>query len=301
MSTGEPDPDDAFSAADLAAAFGRDSAGGDLGWVRYSAAEAVGSRADRRGLAAHATATIPVDPDGPLYGELAQGLALGALGAAGGATPWNAVRETGTSAYSVRIDLEQVWGIHGAQDWFAVVASMIGLQEFVEAEAMLVARAPAVASGDYRAEDFDDLWRRWLIDHDYGGDAYDGTHHRLAEVTAVDEYLRGCGLLAPDGCVETIAGYTFGWAVRLARCGVQAGYAEAAEARQMILTARDSAARIFASWTEFAVSAVAGTLLHHTIDWDDVRAAAATLLAVDHSPWRALPFPLSDPSGSVAE
>ncbi len=81
----------------------------------------------------------------------------------------------------------------------------------------------------------------------------------------------------------------------LARLGATAGYSTEAQAAQMILSARDRAAQIFASWTEFAVSSVGGALLHEDITgFVQLRRIAATLLTVDHSPWRALPFPVGD-------
>ncbi|MFT3901181.1 MAG: DUF1266 domain-containing protein [Gordonia sp. (in: high G+C Gram-positive bacteria)] len=283
---------DADDFDDLAASLRMDpaSTGADVGWVR----PAQQPRIDRSALVDHALADVPADPDGPLYSHLAQGLALGGLTAVATETPWNSLRDLALPAYQLRVELERIWGIHNAEDWFAVMASMIGFQEFSEAEAMLDARGEAVARGGYTPDDYDGLWRQWLIDRDFDADVYEGTHERLATVTAVDDWLRDCGLLAPDGHVGTIAGYAIEWAVRLARAGHVAGYADEAEAVQMILTARDSAARIFASWTEYAVSVVAGTLLHHDGGWDTIRTAVATLLTVDHSPWRALPFPLSD-------
>ncbi|MFT4199723.1 DUF1266 domain-containing protein [Gordonia sp. (in: high G+C Gram-positive bacteria)] len=285
-----PDAGDEF--ADIAAAFraSADDASGDIGWVRTTDQPRVAGAA----LAEHAARDIPVDPDGPLYGHLAQGLALGALSAVGAGAPWNSLTDVGLPAYMMRIELEQTWGVHDSEDWFASMASMIGGQEFVEAEAMLDARSAAVARGDYRPDDHDDLWRQWLIDHDYDAEVYEGTRERLAQVNVVDDRLRDCGLLAPGARVTTIAGYVIAWSVRLARGGVVAGYAPPGEAVHMIMAARDSAARIFGSWTEFAVSCVAGTLLHHNIGWDELRGSVATLLSVDHSPWRALPFPLSD-------
>lgn len=280
---------DVFSAADLEAAFHRDSSLGLADWIRPGA----GRRANEA-LLAHADTQVPADPDGPLYGPLAQGLALGALRALAASDQWNTLRAIGSAA-AARRGLLTAWGIEESEDWLATMTSLTALTEFTETEAMLDARALSIARGGYSPSQFERVWRSWLTDHDYDDDAYEATHERLAAITAVDEILCDSGLLAPGGHVGTVGGYSLTWAVYLARLGVTAGYCTQAQAAQMILTARDRAAQVFASWTEFAVSAVGGSLLHEDIaGFVDLRRTAATLLTVDHSPWRALPFPVGD-------
>ena len=155
--------------------------------------------------------------------------------------------------------------------------------------------AVSIARGGYSPSQFEEVWHDWLADHDYDDEAYEATQDRLAAITAVDEILCDSGLLAPGGHVGSIGGYSLTWAVYLARLGATAGYSTEAQAAQMILSARDRAAQIFASWTEFAVSSVGGALLHEDITgFVQLRRIAATLLTVDHSPWRALPFPVGD-------
>jgi hypothetical protein len=284
-----PDRPDDLSADELAAAFHRRSDSSAADWMRPRE----GRRANAI-LLAHADEQVPADPDGPLYGPLAQGLALGALRALSTPDLWNTLSAVGSDG-AARRGLLTAWGIEGADDWFTTMTSLIGLTEFIETESMLDSRAKSIARGGFSPSQFEEVWRDWLTDHDYDDDAYEATHERLAAITAVDEILCDSGLLAPGGHVGTVGGYSLTWAVYLARLGVTAGYCTQTQAAELILTARDRAAQVFASWTEFAVSAVGGSLLHEDIaGFVDLRRTAATLLTVDHSPWRALPFPVGD-------
>ncbi|HNP55593.1 MAG TPA: DUF1266 domain-containing protein [Gordonia sp. (in: high G+C Gram-positive bacteria)] len=281
-------PDD-LSADELAAAFHRRSDSGAADWMRPRE----GRRANAT-LLAHADKQVPADPDGPLYGPLAQGLALGALRALSTPDLWNTLSAIGSDG-AARRGLLTAWGIENTDDWFTTMTSLIGLTEFIETESMLDARAVSIARGGYSPSQFEEVWHDWLADHDYDDEAYEATQDRLAAITAVDEILCDSGLLAPGGHVGSIGGYSLTWAVYLARLGATAGYSTEAQAAQMILSARDRAAQIFASWTEFAVSSVGGALLHEDITgFVQLRRIAATLLTVDHSPWRALPFPVGD-------
>nr|WP_249361947.1 DUF1266 domain-containing protein [Gordonia araii] len=228
-----------------------DAAHGGHEWVRPVTGE---QRAERALLAERAGHAIPVDPGGPLYGGLAQGLALGAFDAYAAGAPWNSLRESGAPDHAVLTGLDREWGIRSGEDWFATAASTIGLREFTDADEQLAR-------------------------------------------TRVDDDLRRVGLLPPGGRVDTLAGYSLAWSVRLARLGAQAGLGDPDEAAQMMLAARDTAARVFASWTEFACSVLAGKLVYEDVDRDDLLGGAATLLTRDHSPWRALPFPISDQAG----
>ena len=131
-------PDD-LSADELAAAFHRRSDSGAADWMRPRE----GRRANAT-LLAHADKQVPADPDGPLYGPLAQGLALGALRALSTPDLWNTLSAIGSDG-AARRGLLTAWGIENTDDWFTTMTSLIGLTEFIETESMLDARAVSIA------------------------------------------------------------------------------------------------------------------------------------------------------------
>lgn len=240
-------------------------------------------------LLAYADAEIRHDPAGPLYGRLAEGMALGAVTAVVTGAPWNSLHDDSISTYQLRIDMGRIWAIHDAQKWFDNVTALIGGRAFSELEAILAARIDAGLTGHASVADTDEAWRDWLIRHDYDAEAYEQTRTLIEPIHAAEARLRP-DFLADDEIVSSAAGFSLGWAVRVAGWGVQSGYGNRPEALSMIHAARTRAAEVFDSWCEFAASAALGTLVCQNTDWPALRRATASLLTAAHSPWVALDF-----------
>lgn len=251
------------------------------------------------GVYAAATSTIIVDPDGPLYDDQAQALALDALSATDGGIAWNSLRNDALSTYEVRVNLSRN-GIDSTSDWVAHLGDCLDRNMFGDLGFVLMVRAELMRR-DGRAVSVAH-WREEL--HDYlaaGGQeeaAHDAVDRLCPAVAEVDEWIADAGLL-PDGtALRSVAGVQCSRVVTAVRWGAQSGYGDRAAVRQGLLAARDLAGAEFADWAEFGTSTLAGWVLHEEPDkrreaWDAGLPALATLLTAADSPWRNLDFPMT--------
>ena len=195
-------------------------------WPRRSTVEATaapptgcgweGRRANAT-LLAHADKQVPADPDGPLYGPLAQGLALGALRALSTPDLWNTLSAIGSDG-AARRGLLTAWG-HREHRRLVHDDDLADRADRVHRD-RVDARRPRGVDRTRRIppSQFEEVWHDWLADHDYDDEAYEATGPPRGVITAVDEILCDSGLW-PREARRVDRGYSPTWAVYLARPG----------------------------------------------------------------------------------
>ncbi|MEJ9080715.1 DUF1266 domain-containing protein [Gordonia malaquae] len=244
-------------------------------------------------LRAHATSTITVDPTGPLYDDLAQALALGAVVRVDERQPWNSLDVADVSTYSARVFLAE-HGINSADDWTAALGEALNpsgndIDSVLGFRADLMRTGETPTTGRWRAE-----MHEWLHDTDQTDDAHDAVDRIITAVDDIETMFTSAGLLEPGIKIRSVAGHRLSWAVSVARWGSSSGYGDYQAVRQALLAVRDLAGRHFVDWNEYAASTIAGFALEaddHTAAITTYLPPVATLLVAADSPWRNLTFP----------
>lgn len=244
-------------------------------------------------LRAFASSTIPVHPDGPLYDEVAQALALGAAARVEQGQAWNSLTLDDATPYSARVCLAQQ-GVNSTGDWTSTVGNALN-PDGGDIDLVLGFRTELMRSGEAVTTG---LWRdemhRWLAADDQTPAAHDAVDRIISTVDEIDGWIADAGLLEPGIKVRDIFGYRISWAVTVARWGAHSGYGDYAAVRQTLLAARDVATRYFIGWNEFAASLITGSALTDDdprAGFDGVLPHVASLLTALDSPWRILEFP----------
>ena len=248
---------------------------------------------------AAATASIAVDPLGPLYDDHAQALALDAMSAVDAQVAWNSLTMSGMTTYEVRVNLSRN-GIDSTDDWVAHLGDCLDPGMFGDLGFVLDARAEMMRR-DGRPVD-PAQWGEEL--HDYldvtaqNQGAHDAVDAIIASVVEVDDRIAAAGLLPAGTALRSVIGVQCSRVVSSVRWGAQSGYGDRDAVAQGLMAARDLAGANFADWTEFGVSVLAGWVLAEAPEqrraaWDAGLPALATLLTAPDSPWRNLDFPFT--------
>ncbi|MGC4935075.1 DUF1266 domain-containing protein [Gordonia sp. DT30] len=266
----------------------------DRGMVRGTANTRYGA-----GVYAAATSTVVTDPNGPLYDEHAQALALDAMSAVDGGTAWNSLLISGLSTYEARVILSRNH-IDSTADWVAHLGECLEPRVFGDLGFVLGARAEMMRRDGHTIGL--DHWLGELHEFLSAGEqdrsAHDAVESLCPAVAEVDEWIAETGLLPEGTALRSLTGMQCARVVTAVRWGEQSGYGDRAAVRQGLLAARDLAGADFADWAEFGTSTLAGWVLHEAPErrraaWDAGLSALATLLTAVESPWRNLDFPLT--------
>ncbi|WOC12720.1 DUF1266 domain-containing protein [Gordonia sp. MP11Mi] len=251
------------------------------------------------GVYAAATSTIVVDPNGPLYDDQAQALALDAMSATEGCIAWNSLVTGDVSTYEVRVNLSRN-GIDSTADWVAHLGDCLEPDMFGDLGFVLSARAEmmrrdghAISLAHWQGE-----LHELLAAGEQDQSAHDAVDRLCPAVAEVDEWIADAGLLPEGTVLRSLTGVQCSRVVTAVRWGAQSGYGDRAAVRQGLLAARDLAGAEFADWAEIGTSTLAGWTLHEPPErrraaWDAGLPALATLLTAVDSPWRNLDFPLT--------
>ncbi|WP_341258008.1 DUF1266 domain-containing protein [Gordonia malaquae] len=249
----------------------------------------------------YTTADIPVDPQGTLYGPVAQGLSLSGPMASPQNVKWNSLTDLGNFAAAGEVEqtLTQVWGIEDEEYWFTVLNRLVAGQ-YGDSIAYHAAdiRTAAKRRRDVHTLD-DNTWAHELTAESDRLEAPDGYADALIEaigpIRMAEQQLRAARLLAADEEVEALSGYDLVRVCNVARWGVAFGWGGPHVVRNVALAARDSVLANHSSWRSYALSVTAGRMVTYpdtygrevvdAIEW------VRPYLDSRNSPWNHLPFP----------
>ncbi|MGI5201803.1 DUF1266 domain-containing protein [Spirillospora sp. CA-108201] len=231
---------------------------------------------------------LVTDPDSAAWGRLAAALAVGAHLAVGNGVAWNALTDH-ESARDDRVLLERDWGVTDSESWRGQMDALLDARNSDPAVQMVLDRR---GRGTGKP-----AWQEAIVAWCGERDISEQTVREVVELSeAVLRYearFRADGLLPPDGRVESVYGYDFGRAVNMARWGLNAGYCDADEAEECVLTAGHRAHQVYASWQEFSAGYVLGRMLRFDEgefgEWYERSLTGHRVLAEDPgSPWRRM-------------
>ena len=248
----------------------------------------------------YSTAPVPVEPDGYLYGPVAQGLAMSGPMSIQNNAPWNSFTDNGDlTAANVRYILTETWGITDADDWMGRLHRLVssGYGDWVAFHAADV-RRHARRTRDVSTLD-DATWERELRADAQRAERPDGFADALVEsipaIRAAEVTLRRARLLAAVEEGEALDAYDFVRAGNLARWGVTMGWGEPDIVRRVALATRDAATEHYSSWRAYGLGMSAGRIVTYPDTWGkevgDVIEWVRPFLDSVHSPWNHLPFP----------
>ena len=245
-------------------------------------------------------APLPTEPDGYLYGPVAQGLAMAGPMTAPHHGCWNSLTDNGDlTPGNIRYFLFDVWQISDADDWMdrlnRLVSSAYG--DWVAYQAADVRRR-ARRERDVTMLD-DAVWERELraeAERIEQPEKYaDALVESIPGIRAAEDTLRRARLLGADEEVEALDAYDYVRAANLARWGVSIGWGGPELVRNVALATRDAAIEHYSSWRAYGLGMSAGRIVTYpdtygkevvtTIEW------VRPFLDSIHSPWNHLPFP----------
>ncbi|GGZ30872.1 hypothetical protein GCM10010387_25730 [Streptomyces inusitatus] len=236
--------------------------------------------------------------DGPLYGPLAHGLALGGQLAVRNGIVWNQLGAAYVEYGTDRAWLRDPWGVGNRAGYERVVESLIATRlvgrthESVlrtrRALADRLGRTPA--EDEWSAEVVETLSRRGAPGADFSAAA-----ESMRRVTEYEGRLRADGLLTPGGRVDTLASFDHGRAVNVVRLALGARYCDPAGAERAVLRIGEAARRAYDSWTAFSLGYTLTRLIHFDGDPDggayhDLTAPHRILAQDPMSPYRNIPW-----------
>ncbi|MFT4199724.1 DUF1266 domain-containing protein [Gordonia sp. (in: high G+C Gram-positive bacteria)] len=248
-------------------------------------------------------AAIPVDPDGPLYGMLAQGLALGApLTIMGSHTPWNSVRDCGDyDTDDCRELLMEVWGLPTEERWLEVIGQLVD-GEYGNGEAYWAVRARTMARRRLGVSMVDDDTWRAQIDEMFAEPEQrkyvDPISSAIEQVHVAENQMRAAHVLDADEQVEHCEAYDYTRAVAVARWGVRYGWGTPSVVPNVAVAVARRASYDYSSWRGYALGWDLGRIVTYPDTWGrrfaESIAALRPLLDSPASPWNNQPFPVPE-------
>ncbi|GED99135.1 DUF1266 domain-containing protein [Gordonia crocea] len=252
------------------------------------------------GAADYRDAVLPVDPSGPLYGVVAQGLALGApLTLMNSRTPWNALWDCGQmDAAECRLMLTDTWGVTDEDHWLAVINRLVD-GEYGAGEAYWAVRARTRARRRLGLRVVDEATWVAEIETIFA----DSEQQRFVapitaaidEVNRAETIMRAAHVLDIDEQVAHCDAYDYTRAVSVARWGVRSGWGTPFTVANVAVAVARRAALDYTSWRDYALGWDAGRIVTYPDTWGrafvpSIR-AVRSLLDSPVSPWNNLPFP----------
>lgn len=255
------------------------------------------------------------DPRGPFFGELAQGLAVGAQNPVIVWQPWN--RLTVMTGDWCAESLREAWQVVDAPGLRRAITSLLEGRNTGGDTGMVMHVRRRLADTDPEAVGSVTAWREATRSF---ANEEDLTEHAefLADLATrafhIEARLREAGVVPDDEVVKSSWGYDFGRAVMLARFGFTAGLLDEHETITIVLRAFELASRTYGSWSEYSASFVFGRLFRFDAtsfgydgdpSWDVSKEpwfrqsveVHQLLMSHPHSPWRNLPFEMEEKTG----
>ena len=253
---------------------------------------------------------------GPLHGNVAHGLACGALLCVNNASLWNAMGWHGTGYVRERRRLEEWWGITGRQEWLRALEGLLKGRMSSPVWGFVLGVRSTLAR-DFGGVVEVDHWRRVtsrvirqraaeettpdgvtrtarLSDSETEAQVA-GAQRLIGRIIRYEARFRADGLLAEGRFVPTVEAWDYGRASKMARWGLGARYCDLAEAEQAVLRAGGVSRINYRSWEEFSAAYILGRCLHFDEeefgDWYGEMLHAHGILTTDpNSPWLSIPF-----------
>ncbi|HEY8481909.1 MAG TPA: DUF1266 domain-containing protein [Spirillospora sp.] len=229
---------------------------------------------------------LVTDPDSPSWGRLAGALAVGAHLAVTNGVAWNTLAGHGGVDRTL---LERDWGVTDAAGWREQMDALLDARNSDPAIQMVLdQRGRGTGRREWHA-----AIETWCEKNDVPEDAARECVELADLITRYEARFRADGLLAPDGRVESVYGYDLGRAVNMARWGLGAGYCDAEEAEECVLTAGGRARQVYSSWESFSAGYTLGRMLRFDDgefgEWYERSLVVHRVLAEDpDSPWRRM-------------
>ncbi|MEU7827659.1 MULTISPECIES: DUF1266 domain-containing protein [unclassified Nonomuraea] len=244
---------------------------------------------------------------GPLHGNVAHGLACGALLCVNNASLWNAMGWHGTGYVRERRRLEEWWEITSREGWQHAQEELLKGRMSSSVWGFVLGIRGTLAR-DFGGAVEVDHWRQVtsrVIRHRAAENATTPDSETEAEVAGAQRLIgriiryearfRADGLLPEGGFVRTVEAWDYGRASKMARWGLGARYCDLAEAETAVLRAGAVSRINYRSWEEFSAAYILGRCLHFDEeefgDWYGEMLNAHRILTTDpNSPWLNIPF-----------
>lgn len=251
---------------------------------------------------------VPADPHGPLYGPIAQGLALSGPMSLPTDTPWNALAQVGGIGGWVDGEamLAEYFAVTNADGWTEGLDSLLNGVGVDDAAHQSVDIRTA-AKRKHAAQFVDDAeWARALrTEADRLGmaqDQADALTASIPRVRAAEDLLRETRLLEDGEEVDSLHCWPYAYLCNVARWGVTAGWGPPSIVSDVALRAHDHVQHYHSSWRSYALAVGAGIIVNLPdtapgeliINLGQIR----HFLESRHSPWNNVPFP-TEPARSA--
>ncbi|MEU9988517.1 DUF1266 domain-containing protein [Streptomyces sp. NPDC048045] len=255
---------------------------------------------------------------GPLKGQVAQGLACGALLVVRYGFPWNAMAYHGNGYRGERETLQEWWGVTSREEWQEQQTALLDpdganpVWEFALGLRRTIAR-------DFGGHVDTAYWRdavARVLRARSGGETVitpdgvtttpgapeaeteariKGVQHLVGRITRYEARFRADGILEGNRFVSSVDAWNFGRASGMARWGLGSRYCSLKEAESAVVQAGRAAARSYKSWQDFAAGYILGRCLHFDDEefgewYTDVVDLHGILMSDPESPWLTVPF-----------
>ncbi|MBW1640833.1 DUF1266 domain-containing protein [Microbacterium resistens] len=212
--------------------------------------------------------------------------------------PWNDPTASALTDVEKKHLVDQ-WGLHSREDWLANIERLTTDRRRRDVWVTCLAIRDETAQRLGRVPKSRE-WTAAIVEA--GGDKRDARTF-VAAIEQIEQQVRklvGKDIVTPEVFVRTLDGYALGQAVALTTWGVALGFADVAEAREIIHRINVAGRPAFSSWADFGLSYITGRVMHwsdgklgeKTFEklgdgWPDFRAAGT---AKRNGPWATLPW-----------
>ncbi|WP_240152202.1 DUF1266 domain-containing protein [Streptomyces mobaraensis] len=241
---------------------------------------------------------------GPLQGQVAHGLACGALQCVRNGSLWNAMAWHGTGYWAERERLREWWGITTRGQWQSTIEDLLrgqgGLWEDVLEIRCVLAR-------EYGGLVEPGHWRHAVARiiraqaAEAGADDADTeaeirrVHQLIGRITRYEARFRADGLLPANRYVRSVLAWYFGRASKMARWGLGARFCDIGEAEATVVRASRVSQVAYPSWEDFSAGYILGRCLHFDEEefgpwYEEMLTAHRVLTSDPASPWLTIPW-----------